>query len=220
MPILSNDGLKRDLRNARRVLWWKLVLILCYVALSGLGLSFAGYLTLLSLFSVLIILFSYILFVAFSRLAKHFHTMRLFWFIIADFTIGIFLQAVDTIERFSYYGVEDPNNNFMSGIAILTGAIMTFLYGYYILDLPFKKFGSILFRARVANIGQALLMTFLVYVMATPAHSLLLSFFSGIVGFCNLIMIVVTCAIDFTILGVALRLLGGVLPHLAPTPRR
>lgn len=220
MPLLSNDKLKRDLRNARRVLWWKLVLLVFYSAIAGLGLSLPSYGVLLFGFSTLIILFTYILFLAFSRLAKHFHAMSLFWFFVIDFTLGMFFQFLDTIEKLTFYGTIDPHSNFIGGVAILTGAITTFLYGYFIMKLPSAKFGGILFKARAANIAQAFLMAFTVYFSVVTFATPLAAICSLLVGIGNVTMVIVTSAIDFIILGVALRLIGGVLPHTAPSPTK
>lgn len=220
MPILSNDTLKRDLRNARRVLWWKLVLIIFYSSLAGIGLSLPGYGAMLFAFSVLIILFTYILFVAFSRLAKHYHAMPLFWFFVIDFILGMFFQFLDTIEKLSFFGTVDPHKDFISGVAILTGAITTFAYGYFIMKLPSAKFGGILFKTRMANIVQAFLMVFTVYFSIVSLANPIMMLGSGLVGLGNVAMIIVCNIIDFIILGVALRLLGGVIPHPAPSPKK
>ncbi len=215
MPILSNHELSRDIRNARRVLWWKLILVVCYASLSTLGMSSSLHAVLLACFSVVILLFTYILFLAFSRIAKHFHAMPLFWFFVVDVIVGILLQSFDAIEQLLYYQVPDPHSTFTGGIAILTGAIMTFAYGYYIMKLPVRKFGNILFRARVLNIAQAFLMAFLVLFIAIPPTNSTSQLLFDIVGLGNLVMIVVSSAIDFIILGTALSLLKGVFPHNA-----
>lgn len=216
--IFAHEPLKRDLRNARRILWLAFTLELFAVTLSNLNLGFGVYALLVCAFSVTLLLSYYLLFLGFSRMAKHFHSMHIFWLFIAEIMFAVFFAVFDVIEKLAFYGGYDPYLEVATGITLITGAILIFLYGYYIMELPQKKFGNILFAARVANIGKALLMTALVYVGAMysgGSTSLLYSF----IALGNFVLIIVCNAIDYAILGKALRIVGGVLPHPAPTPR-
>ncbi len=217
MPF-SHKLLIRDVLGARRVLWWAFALQLTSVILPNLSLSYGMYALILLGYSVTLVLFSYILYLGFSRLAKHFHVMPIFWIFVAQVLFNILFSVIDVIEKLAFYGGYDPYEGMISGVVLLTGAVLTFLYGYYIMHLPENKFGKILFRARVANIGKAFLMVALVYAGVAEAKSLEMSAIFVLIGIGSLVMIVVCNIIDYIILGTTLRIVSGVTPHKAPLP--
>ena len=216
--IFAHEPLKRDLRNARRILWWSFTLELFATTLPTFDLAYGIYALLLSAFSVTLLASYYILFLGFSRMAKHFHKMHIFWLFVAEILFAVFFAVFDVIEKLAFYGEHDPYLEAATGVMLITSAVLTFLYGYYIMELPQKKFGNILFGARIANIGKALLMTSLVYVGGVHSEGSASSLYSFI-ALANFVMIIVCTAIDYIILGKALRVVGGVLPHPAPAPR-
>jgi hypothetical protein len=216
--LFAHETLKRDLRNARRILWWSFTLELLSASLAGLGLSYGVYALLVLGFSVTLLLAYYLLFLGFSRLAKHFHVMPLFWVFVAQMMFSVFFAVFDVIEKLSFYGMEDPYLKMASSVALITGAVLTFMYGVYIMRFPYKKFGGILLRIRMVNIAKAFLMVALVYIGATDGGEYGKSALFGIVSLGTLTMIVVCNIYDFVLLGKSLRLLGGVLPHPAPRP--
>lgn len=215
--LFAHEELKRDIRNARKVLWWSFTLEMFSVSLASLSLSYGNYALVLFSFSTTLLLTYYVLFLGFSRLAKHFHAMPIFWMYVIGMIFSVFFSVIDVVEKLYFYGMYDPYKDVSSGVAVLTSAVLTFLYGIYIMRLPQKKFGNILFRARVAYMGKALLMTAMVY-LGVAAGSGTESLPYGLAALGVMVMIVVTNIIDYMILGKALRLVGGVLPHAAPSP--
>lgn len=216
--LFAHETLKRDLRNARRILWWSFALEIFSASLTGFGLSYGMYALVLLGFSVTVLLTYYLLFLGFSRLAKHFHVMPLFWVFVAQIMFSVFFAVFDVIEKLYFYGMDDPYLQMASSVALITGAVFTFMYGVYIMRFPYKKFGGILFRIRMVNIAKAFLMVALVYVGATETGEYGKSTLFGVISLCTLGMIVVCNIYDFLLLGKSLRLLGGVLPHPAPRP--
>ena len=217
--LFSHEPLKRDLRNARRILWWGLAIGVLYQTLASFGFTPDIYALVLTGAATLSVLFSYIAFLGFSRLAKHFHSMRLFWLLVASFIIGAFIAVIDVIDKLTFYGTYDPYRDLLGAVEALTQAAIMFGYGYLIMDLPAKKFGGILFRARVYNILLALITPLIIYVNSTQPTVAILVGFSSLASLASLVLIVVTTAIDYKIAGIALRLVGGVLPHTAPLPQ-
>lgn len=212
--MISIEPLKKQMRDARHVLWWALLLELTYSMFSLLTVPFNVFSALVFFSAVVLILFYYILFLGFSKMFKHFHSMHLFWLLFMQFSFDIFFTVVDVSEKFTYYGEPDVVAPFISGVIVLFGAVLTFLYGYFIMELPHRKFGPLLFRIRAANISKAIFMALLVYFITTGGDEVLTEIFL----FANFILIFVTTYYDFRLMTEGLRLIGGLLPHKAPRP--
>jgi hypothetical protein len=81
--------LVRDLRNARRVLWFSLILEFAVASFAAFDFSSFAYGLLVLAASTVGVLLMYILFLGYARLAKHHHAMRLFFLFVAEFMFGI-----------------------------------------------------------------------------------------------------------------------------------
>ena len=212
--MISIEPLKKQMRNARQVLWWALLLELTYSTFSSLSVPFNIFSALIFFSAVVLVLFYYTLFLGFSKMFKHFHSMHLFWLLLMQVTFDILFTVIDVSEKFTYYAEHDVVAPFISGVAVLLGAVLTFLYGYFIMELPHRKFGSLLFSIRTANISKAICMVLMVYFSVTESSDFLAELFL----FANFFLIFVTTYYDFRLITTGLRLIGGLLPHSAPSP--
>lgn len=215
--MFSNKLTKRDITHARTVVWWTFVLEIVFAVLPYFGIPSLSFGPLAIIVALVLIQFYYLLFHGFSRMAKHFHQMNLFWFFFIQFIFNIVFVFISITESLFYYPTFDPYQDAVSNIALLIGAVLTFMYGYLVMDLPHKKFGTLLFRVRIANIAKAFAMTLIVSLVLSPNFLEMLDYYRLILlGYFTLI--IVCYYYDYTLLSKALRIVGAVHAHPAPLP--
>ncbi len=209
--------LVRDMKNAKRVLWFAMLLEFFLIVPERLSLDFVPHALLLSAFGLLIVAFYYLLFQGFARLSKHYHAGRLYWYFVANFMIGVFLFALGVIDRIAGYDALRPAGDVL-GVGLLIGAVFTFLYGYLVMDLPERIFGRLLFGARATNIGKALVMSAIVTLAATSDVPLAENSLLSSLALVDLLLLVVANAIDYSILARAIEEVEKPRARPAPVP--
>ena len=207
---------KVEMRNAKLVLWWVLVGEFIYAKLSLIGLSYFAFMLFSVAFSVLLIIFYYIIFLGFSKMAKYFHSMNLFWLFFLQFISSILFVVIDVYEQLFYYGIYNPASQYMSFIILLTIATFTFAYGYFIMELPWKKFEYTLYRIRISNITKAFLTVAVAYSSVVPRDNELTTSLYPYTLLAYFVFIFITTYYDYRLISTALRLVGGV--KLVDTP--
>jgi hypothetical protein len=216
MPF-SNLKLIKDIRNARKVFWWNVLILLIVNILPGFGLILPVFIPIYAALVILLILFSYIIFVGFSKIAKHFHNMGLFSIIVIAFILDMFLNIVSFTETIMFYGGVDPYKDIVTAIALLTDGILAFIYAYYIMMLP-QKFGNLLIKVRISNIGAAFGTTLSVLLTVLPPENKALLILLETVVFVCYVLFFASYYYDYVLLGKTLKLIGGVAPTPAPLP--
>lgn len=215
--MFSNRLTKRDIGYARTAIWWTFVLEIVFAVLPYFGIPSTSFAPLFIVVALVLLELYYLLFYGFSRMAKHFHRINLFWFFFLQFIFSVVFVFINVTENLFYYTVFDPYQDMIANAALLFGTVFSFAYGYLVMELPHKKFGPLLFRIRLANIAKAFAMSLIVSLTLMPNFTELLGLYRFILTL-YLALIVVCYYYDYALLRKSLRIIGAVAPRPAPAP--
>ncbi len=168
--MISNLQLLRNIRHAKKVFWWGIALAVSLELIYGGDLEYGYFSFLLVSGIIILVLFSYLIFLGFRDITKFFHTEGLLAPIVFGFVTEVVFSVLGGIvELIDYGGVHTWG--MIPFLTALSGGIYLVWYGAQIGQLP-RVFGELPSRAKIANIcsgvGVLLLAPFLLVSTITP----------------------------------------------------